>query len=87
MTADELKKELLQLSADLDRLAASNDAGTSWESAGHLRNRSNGVIRRLARKAQDLAGSVEQPSEPVLRVTESRSLAEALNMGDGIYRP
>jgi len=71
MEGDELKKELLQLSADLDRLAASNDAGASWESAGHLRNRSNGTIRRLARKAQDLADQIHQPSEPVFRVTES----------------
>jgi hypothetical protein len=85
MDGDELKKNLLQLSADLDRLAETNDKGSSWESAGHLRNRSNGVIRRLARQAQSLGESIAPPSEPVLRVTETKSLAEVLNMG--VERP
>lgn len=59
MTSEELKKELLQISADLDRLATSNDNGASWESAAHLRNRSNYIIRSLARKTQALADRID----------------------------
>lgn len=69
------------------RLHLVTKAGPAGSRPGHLRNRSNSVIRRLARKAQSLGESIEPPKEPVLRVTEHRSLAEALNMGDGIYRP
>jgi ElaB/YqjD/DUF883 family membrane-anchored ribosome-binding protein len=69
MNAEQIKKELLQISADLDRLTVSNESGASWESAGHLRNRSNGVIRRIARRAQTLSDDIVVPTEPVLRVT------------------
>lgn len=38
--------------ARLDRLCMSIEGGVSWESAGHLRGRSIGFLRQLAREIQ-----------------------------------